>query len=108
MLGLALKFYVEVEVVPAPSLHIDTEGEGADLPTDSSHLAAVVVRSILGHDRVALTVRSSIPVSRGLGSSAAVAVATAPPSPAGSRSTPGSAASSSCPIATSRRRSPDP
>jgi homoserine kinase len=77
VLGLALRFYVEVEVVPAPSLRIDTEGEGADLPTDSSHLAAVVVRSVLGHDRVALTVCSSIPVSRGLGSSAAVAVAAA-------------------------------
>jgi homoserine kinase len=32
---------------------------------------------VLGHDRVALTVRSSIPVSRGLGSSAALAAAAA-------------------------------
>jgi homoserine kinase len=74
---LALQIYVEVEVTPARRLTIRAEGEGADLPQDESHLAAVVVRSVLGHDNVALTVRSSIPVSRGLGSSAALAVATA-------------------------------
>ena len=33
--------------------------------------------SVLGHDRFALRVNSSIPLSRGLGSSAALAVATA-------------------------------
>lgn len=77
VLGLALQIYVEVELTPAPRLTIRAEGEGADLPQDESHLAAVVVRSVLGHDNVALTVRSSIPVSRGLGSSAALAVATA-------------------------------
>ncbi|MGO8875891.1 MAG: homoserine kinase [Acidimicrobiales bacterium] len=77
VLGLALRMYVEVEVLPAARLHIVSEGEGSDLPADESHLAAAVVRSVLGHDRVALHVRSSIPVSRGLGSSAALAVAAA-------------------------------
>lgn len=77
MLGLALRVYVEVELAPAPRLTIRSEGDGAELPQDGSHLAAVVVRSVLGHDNVALTVRSSIPVSRGLGSSAALAVAAA-------------------------------
>ena len=77
MLGLALRMYVEVEVSPAPSLRIDVDGEGSELPGDESHLAARVVRSVLEHDRVALRVRSSIPVSRGLGSSAALAVAAA-------------------------------
>jgi homoserine kinase len=77
VLGLALRVYVEVELTEAPRLSIRAEGEGADLPQDESHLAAAVVRSVLGHDNVALMVRSSIPVSRGLGSSAALAVAAA-------------------------------
>ena len=77
MLGLALRVYVEVELTPAPRLIVRSEGQGADLPQDESHLAAVVVRSVLGRDDVAITVRSSIPVSRGLGSSAALAVAAA-------------------------------
>jgi homoserine kinase len=77
VLGLALRLYVEVEVSPAPHLDIVAEGEGADLPLDGSHLAAAVVRSVLGHDHVRVVVRSSIPVGRGLGSSAALAVAAA-------------------------------
>jgi homoserine kinase len=76
-LALALALHVEVDVVPAEQLTIRTEGEGSDLPTDRNHLAADVVRRVLGHDRVAITVRSSIPVGRGLGSSASLAVATA-------------------------------
>lgn len=83
MLGLALQLYIEVELTPAPRLSIRAEGEGADLPLDETHLAATVVRSVLGHDRVALTVRSSIPVSRGLGSSAALAVVAAAAAGAG-------------------------
>jgi len=77
VLGLALQLYVEVEVTPAPSLRIQADGEGSEQPRDESHLAARVVRAVLGHDRVAVSVRSSIPVSRGLGSSAALAVAVA-------------------------------
>ena len=37
----------------------------------------VVVAEVLGHDRFAVTVRSQIPVARGLGSSAALAAAAA-------------------------------
>ncbi len=77
VLAVALQLHVEVEVVPAARLTVRAEGEGADLPRDESHLAAAVVRGVLGHDRVAITVRSSIPVGRGLGSSAALAVAAA-------------------------------
>jgi homoserine kinase len=69
-LALALALYVEVEIEPADALTITAEGEGSDLPTTSEHLAAQVVRSIHGHDRFAITVRSDIPVGRGLGSSA--------------------------------------
>lgn len=76
-LGVALALYTDVTVEPADSLALTVTGEGADLPADEEHLAVQVVRSVLGHDRVAITVTSEIPVSRGLGSSAALAVASA-------------------------------
>src|SRR5580698_5253384 len=76
-LALALNCYVEVEIEPADALSIRTEGEGAGLYDDASHLAVKVAREVIGHDRLHITVRSQIPVSRGLGSSAALAVATA-------------------------------
>ncbi|HEX2039545.1 MAG TPA: homoserine kinase [Acidimicrobiales bacterium] len=76
-LALALDLYVEVEVQPADELRVTAEGEGAELPHNEDHLAAQVVRRVLGHTDVAITVRSQIPVGRGLGSSAALAAATA-------------------------------
>lgn len=76
-LALALALYVEVEVEPASRLTVRSEGEGADLPADASHLAASVALEVAGHDRLAITVRSAIPVARGLGSSAALAAAAA-------------------------------
>jgi homoserine kinase len=83
VLALALDLYVEVEVEPAPRLVVRSEGEGADLEEDDMHLAARVAIDVTGHDRLAVTVRSGIPVARGLGSSAALAVAAA--AAAGSR-----------------------
>lgn len=77
VLGLALAIHVEVEVVDAPRLVVRTEDEGAELAQDASHLAARVAAEVRGHDRLAVTVRSSIPVGRGLGSSAALVAATA-------------------------------
>jgi homoserine kinase len=77
VLAVALDRYVQVEVERASSLHLRSEGEGAGLADDASHLAARVAIGIIGHDRLAITVRSQIPVSRGLGSSAALAVAAA-------------------------------
>jgi homoserine kinase len=74
---VALECYVSVEVEEAPSLSVHSEGEGAGLFDDASHLAARVVTDVLGHDRFAVTVRSQIPVARGLGSSAALATAAA-------------------------------
>ncbi len=76
-LAVALDCYVSVEVEEAPALVVRTEGEGAGLFDDASHLAARVVAAVLGHDRFAVTVRSQIPVARGLGSSAALAAAAA-------------------------------
>jgi homoserine kinase len=76
-LAVALDCYVQVEVEPAASLCVYTEGEGAGLCDDASHLAVRVATRIIGHDRIAVTVRSQIPVSRGLGSSAALAAAAA-------------------------------
>ena len=76
-LAVALDRYVSVEVEPAPSLRVHSEGEGSGLFDDASHLAARVVAEVLGHDRFAVTVRSQIPVARGLGSSAALAAAAA-------------------------------
>jgi homoserine kinase len=76
-LAVALDWYVSVEVEEAPSLRVHTEGEGAGLFDDASHLAARVVTGVLGHDRFAVTVRSQIPLARGLGSSAALAAAAA-------------------------------
>jgi homoserine kinase len=77
VLALAVDLYVEVEVVPAPRLTVRAVGEGAELPTDASHLAARVAIDVAGHDGLAITVHSEIPVARGLGSSAALAVAAA-------------------------------
>lgn len=76
-LAVALALYVEVEVVAAHRLTVRAEGEGSEYPADASHLAAKVATEAVGHDRLAVTVRSSIPAGRGLGSSAALAAAAA-------------------------------
>ncbi len=76
-LALALDLHVEVEVERAAHLTVRSEGEGSELAADASHLAARVALEVVGDDRLAITVRSAIPIERGLGSSAALAVATA-------------------------------
>jgi homoserine kinase len=76
-LAVALDCYVSVEVEQADALQVHTEGEGAGLFDDASHLAVRVVAQVLGHDHVSVRVRSQIPVARGLGSSAALAAAAA-------------------------------
>ncbi|MGH9268165.1 MAG: homoserine kinase, partial [Acidimicrobiales bacterium] len=62
-LALALCLYVEVEVTPAERLEVQSSGEGADLPTDATHLAARVATEVTGHDRISVTVHSEIPVA---------------------------------------------
>ncbi|CAB4834415.1 MAG: homoserine kinase [Actinobacteria bacterium] len=76
-LALALERYVEVEIEPASKLIVRSEGEGAGLSDNASHLAAKVAIEVTGHDRLAITIRSQIPVARGMGSSAALAAAAA-------------------------------
>ena len=76
-LALALDLHVEVEVRPAARLTVRAEGEGRDLPTDQTHLAARVAMDVAQTEGLDITVRSQIPVARGLGSSAALAVAAA-------------------------------
>lgn len=77
-LAVALGLYVEVELSERPEgLLVLAEGCGAELAGGRDHLAARVVREVLGHDNVLLRVRSQVPVARGLGSSAALAVAAA-------------------------------
>ncbi|HUZ20951.1 MAG TPA: hypothetical protein VMU75_10330 [Acidimicrobiales bacterium] len=77
VLAVALDLHVEVQVRAAPRLIVRSEGEGSDLPSDERHLAARIAIPVVGHDRLEIVVRSTIPVGRGLGSSAALAVAAA-------------------------------
>src|SRR6202034_508881 len=74
---VALARSVAVEAEPASKLLVRSEGEGAGVSDDPSHLAARVAIDVAGTDRLAITVRSQVPVARGLGSAAALAVAAA-------------------------------
>ena len=81
-LGLALALYDEVEVAPVASgLRVEVHGEGAgQVPTDEENLVvralrAACVRCGWRPDGLVLRCHNNIPHSRGLGSSAAAAVA---------------------------------
>jgi homoserine kinase len=81
-LGLALALYDEVEVALASSgLRVEVRGEGAgQVPTDENHLVVRALRAACARcgyqpDGLVLRCHNSIPHSRGLGSSAAAAVA---------------------------------
>lgn len=81
-LGLALALYDEVEITLAPSgLRVDVHGEGAgQVPTDEMHLVVRALRAACAQcgyraDGLVLRCHNRIPHSRGLGSSAAAAVA---------------------------------
>ncbi len=76
-LAVALSLHLEVELTLGGPLSVETEGEGAGLFDDARHLGVRVAREVLGHEEFSLRVRSAIPLARGLGSSAALAVAAA-------------------------------
>ncbi len=81
-LGLALGLYDEVEVSVAPDgIAVEVAGEGAGrVPCDEAHLVARAMRTawdVVGDapSGIRMRCRNAIPHSRGLGSSAAAAVA---------------------------------
>ncbi|MHB2027960.1 MAG: homoserine kinase [Acidimicrobiales bacterium] len=76
-LAVALELYVEVTIEECDELRIVSEGCGAGRFDDERHLGVRVAAEVLGHTNFSMHVRSSIPPSRGLGSSAALAVAAA-------------------------------
>jgi homoserine kinase len=76
-LAVALTLYLEVTVEPADRFEISSEGCGSGLFDDENNLGARVVADVLGHSNFSLHVKSEVPLSRGLGSSAALAVAAA-------------------------------
>lgn len=75
-LALALPLFLDAEVTPGPRLQLIATGVGADLPP-AGHRGIEVARQVLGHERFTLRLHSEIPIARGLGSSAALAVAVA-------------------------------
>jgi len=77
-LAVALSIYVEVTITPADALRVTVEGEGeSDYPLDSTHPAVRIASRVAAHERLAIHVKSDIPLGRGLGSSAAFAAAVA-------------------------------
>jgi homoserine kinase len=76
-LAVALTLYLEVTLEAADAFAISSEGFGAGLFDDEGNLGARVAAAVLGHSNFFMHVKSEIPLSRGLGSSAALAVAAA-------------------------------
>lgn len=79
-LGLALTLYNEVEAElydRKGPIEVEIEGEGAGaLPTDETNLIARAAKTLGGFDgKVVFRAKNRIPLARGLGSSAAAAVA---------------------------------
>ncbi len=77
VLAIALAAYVEVTVEPSTSFSVSTRGYGAEVAVGPEHLVARVARRVLGHDRIHCELSSDLPLARGLGSSAALALVTA-------------------------------
>lgn len=75
-LALALDVWCDVSVTPAEELTITSSGQRLDVDS-ANNLAAHVCQRVLGHTRVHIDINSDIPPARGLGSSAALVVATA-------------------------------
>lgn len=76
-LALALNLYVEVSLEPHDEIVLSAEGYGSELDDVETHLGVRVAKELLGMEGFRLHVKSEIPLARGLGSSAALAVAVA-------------------------------
>jgi homoserine kinase len=76
-LAVALTLYLEVSLELADDFAISSEGCGAGLFDDERNLGARIAADVLGHSNFSMHVKSEIPLTRGLGSSAALAVASA-------------------------------
>lgn len=76
-LAVALTMYLEVSLELADSFAISSEGCGAGRFDDEHNLGARIATGVLGHSNFSMHVKSEIPLTRGLGSSAALAVAAA-------------------------------
>jgi homoserine kinase len=76
-LAVAVTMYLDVTLELADDFAITSEGCGAGAFDDDRNLGARVAAEVLGHTRFSMHVKSDIPLTRGLGSSAALAVAAA-------------------------------
>src|SRR5579862_7775882 len=77
-LGIAVALYVHISIEQSDHFVIEATGEGTEsCHIDERHPAAVLAREILGNDNFTLTIDSEIPMSRGLGSSGAMAIGVA-------------------------------
>lgn len=76
-LAVALTMYVEVDVQESDDLKISSSGLGAGKFDNEGNLAVQIVREVLGHSNFSIHIHSDIPLARGLGSSAALAIAAA-------------------------------
>jgi homoserine kinase len=76
-LAVALSLHLEVTLELSDDFAITSEGCGAGQFDDERNLGARVATNVLGHSHFTMHVRSEIPLSRGLGSSAALSVAAA-------------------------------
>ena len=76
-LAVALTMYLEVSIELGDDFAISSEGCGAGLFDDENNLGARIAAGVLGHSKFSMHVKSEIPLTRGLGSSAALAVAAA-------------------------------
>jgi homoserine kinase len=72
VLAAALSLQLELEVTEAGQLSVEA---GADVPADRSNLCVRAFERLHSADGIRFTIRSEIPLARGLGSSAAAIVA---------------------------------
>ncbi|MGC9156228.1 MAG: homoserine kinase [Ferrimicrobium sp.] len=76
-LALAVPLFLTATAYPSDSFAVELHGEGAAEVVTGNHLIHQLVIEVLGHDHVGLVIDSEIPLARGLGSSAAVALGVA-------------------------------